>query len=149
MKISGYKGLFFPTLISYIVLCFLLAGNQWEGKTVFEFYCGIFGGIRAGILSDNLMKLMQWLLSFLPLLVFLGMQISEELSGRLYITVIRLKSIRRWWNSWVRFSLLLAGSFSLAVFSCSLFNWSHFRGRRRAGIRSGDAFPGVLCKCYL
>lgn len=116
MKISGYKGLFFPTLISYIVLCFLLAGSQWEGKTVFEFYCGIFGGIRAGILSDNLMKLMQWLLSFLPLLVFLGMQISEELSGRLYITVIRLKSIRRWWNSWVRFSLLLAGSFSLAVF---------------------------------
>lgn len=116
MKISGYKGLFFPTLISYIVLCFLLAGNQWEGKTVFEFYCGIFGGIRAGILSDNLMKLMQWLLSILPLLVFLGMQISEELSGRLYITVIRSKSIRRWWNSWVRFSLLLAGSFSLAVF---------------------------------
>ena len=109
MKISGYKGLFFPTLISYIVLCFLLAGNQWEGKTVFEFYCGIFGGIRAGILSDNLMKLMQWLLSFLPLLVFLGMQISEELSGRLYITVIRLKSIRRLGDSWVRFSLLLAG----------------------------------------
>ena len=137
MKISGYKGLFFPTLISYIVLCFLLAGNQWEGKTVFEFYCGIFGGIRAGILSDNLMKLMQWLLSILPLLVFLGMQISEELSGRLYITVIRLKSIRR------------CGEFLFSCVSCSLFNWSHFRGRRRAGIRSGDAFPGVLRKCYL
>ena len=109
MKISGYKGTFFPTLISYIVLCFLLAGNQWEGKTVFEFYCGIFGGIRAGILSDNLMKLMQWLLSFLPLLVFLGMQISEELSGRLYITVIRLKSIRRWWTSWFVFRCYLRG----------------------------------------
>ena len=144
MKISGYKGLFFPTLISYIVLCFLLAGNQWEGKTVFEFYCGIFGGIRAGILSDNLMKLMQWLLSFLPLLVFLGMQISEELSGRLYITVntamVELMG---------SFFAATCGEFLFSCVSCSLFNWSHFRGRHRAGIRSGDAFPGVLRKCYL
>ena len=116
MRPNACKKLIFPTLLSYTALCFFLAGGHGGNSSCFEVYCSIFGGISAGILSDNLMKLMQWLLSFLPLLLFLGIQFSQELSGRLYVTIIRSRSIRGWWNSWVLFSLFTAVMFSVCVF---------------------------------
>ena len=121
MRTDVYKKLFFPTLLSYIVLCFLLAANCGEEQTSFEVYCKIFGGIRAGNLSDNLTKLMQWLLSFLPLLVFVGVQFSEELSGRLYFTLIRSKSVLRWWNSWITHVMFISVVFSVTVFMSGFF----------------------------
>lgn len=99
-----------------LVLTFYIVMGMQQPVSAAKICMELFGGTRLGTVAEDYKPFVQWFLTVLPLLILVGLQLSQELSGRLYYVMIRMKTKNRWWNHQFGTGLLFALCYSTGVF---------------------------------